>query len=206
VRFRPVPHLPFEHQGQTRPNVLRFGLEHESVVLELSGTGPRSGTLVPLTLATHLEPPELPPFAQLLLDILTRNSTLSIRADEAEESWRVVTPSNHYTTRRILFGGVDWHRPPDRSRRGRTRLERASRPPARQHYRRLVRRCGLFLFRRPLLAFQGRTRRQRGIAQRSRQSAGIRERRRAMMTQALSSGDTALVTGASGGPVQRYQR
>src|SRR5215831_18585104 len=27
VRFRPVPHLPFEHQGQARPNVLRFGLE-----------------------------------------------------------------------------------------------------------------------------------------------------------------------------------
>ena len=92
VHFRPVPHLPFEHQGQARPNVLRFGLEPESVVLELNGTGPRSGTLVPLTLATHLDPSELPPYAQLLLDILTRNSALSIRADEAEESWRVVTP------------------------------------------------------------------------------------------------------------------
>jgi glucose-6-phosphate 1-dehydrogenase len=92
VHFRPVPHLPFEHQGQARPNVLRFGLEPESVVLELNGTGPRPGTLVPLTLATHLGPPELPPYAQLLLDILTRNSALSIRADEAEESWRVVTP------------------------------------------------------------------------------------------------------------------
>jgi glucose-6-phosphate 1-dehydrogenase len=92
VHFRPVPHLPFEPQEQARPNVLRFGLEPESVVLELNGTGPRSGTLVPLTLATHLEPPELPPYAQLLLDILTRNSALSIRADEAEESWRVVTP------------------------------------------------------------------------------------------------------------------
>jgi glucose-6-phosphate 1-dehydrogenase len=92
VRFRPVPHLPFEHQGQARPNVLRFGLEPESVTLELNGTGPRPGTLVPLTLATHLEAAELPPYARLLLDILTRNSALSIRADEAEESWRVVTP------------------------------------------------------------------------------------------------------------------
>jgi glucose-6-phosphate 1-dehydrogenase len=92
VYFRPVPHLPFEHQGQARPNVLRFGLEPESVVLELTGTGPRTDTLVPLTLATHLEPAELPPYAQLLLDILTRHSALSIRADEAEESWRVVTP------------------------------------------------------------------------------------------------------------------
>jgi glucose-6-phosphate 1-dehydrogenase len=92
VHFRPVPHLPFEQQGQARPNVLRFGLEPESVVLELTGTGPRIGTLVPLTLATHLPPAELPPYAQLLLDILRGNSALSIRADEAEESWRVVTP------------------------------------------------------------------------------------------------------------------
>ena len=92
VHFRPVPHLPFEHRGQARPNVLRFGLEPESVALELTGTGPRTDTLVPLTLATHLEPAELPPYARLLLDILTGNSALSIRADEAEESWRVVTP------------------------------------------------------------------------------------------------------------------
>jgi glucose-6-phosphate 1-dehydrogenase len=92
LHFRPVPHLPFEHQGQTRPNVLRFGLEPESVALELTGTGPRTGTLVPLTLATHLAPAELPAYGQLLLDILRGNSALSIRADEAEESWRVVTP------------------------------------------------------------------------------------------------------------------
>jgi len=92
VHFRPVPHLPFDDHEQARPNLLRFGLEPESVVLELTGTGPRTGTLVPLTLATHLAPAELPPYAQLLLDILTGNSALSIRADEAEESWRVVTP------------------------------------------------------------------------------------------------------------------
>jgi glucose-6-phosphate 1-dehydrogenase len=92
VHFRPVPHLPFEHHGQARPNVLRFGLEPESVALELTGTGARADTLAPLTLAAHLEPAELPPYARLLLDVLTGNAALSIRADEAEESWRVVTP------------------------------------------------------------------------------------------------------------------
>jgi glucose-6-phosphate 1-dehydrogenase len=92
VRFRPVPHLPFEHQGQERPNVLRFGLEPESVVLELTGAGARAGTLAPLTLGAHLAAAELPPYAQLLLDILEGRCALSIRADEAEESWRVVTP------------------------------------------------------------------------------------------------------------------
>jgi glucose-6-phosphate 1-dehydrogenase len=92
VHFRPVPHLPFENQGQAKPNVLRFGLEPENVVLELTGTGSRTATLAPLTLATDLVPAELPAYGQLLLDILTGNSALSIQADEAEESWRVVTP------------------------------------------------------------------------------------------------------------------
>ena len=92
VHFRAVPHLPFEHRGQARPNVLRFGLEPENMLLELTGTGPRTGTLMPFTLATHFEPAELPPYGQLLLDILTGSFALSIRADEAEESWRVVTP------------------------------------------------------------------------------------------------------------------
>jgi glucose-6-phosphate 1-dehydrogenase len=92
VHFRPVSHLPLDHQGQALSNVLRLGLEPESVVLELTGTGARTGTLAPLTLATDLAPAELPAYAQLLLDILTNNSALSIRADEAEESWRVVTP------------------------------------------------------------------------------------------------------------------
>ena len=92
VHFRAVPHLPFEHRGQARPNVLRFGLEPENMVLELTGTGPRTGTRMPFSLATQLEPAELPAYGQLLLDILKGNSALSIRADEAEESWRVVTP------------------------------------------------------------------------------------------------------------------
>jgi glucose-6-phosphate 1-dehydrogenase len=53
------------------------------MLAELTGTGRRSGTLAPV---------ELPPNAQLLDDILTRTCALSVRGDEAEESWRVVTP------------------------------------------------------------------------------------------------------------------
>src|SRR5262249_38179336 len=58
VHSRPVPHLPRGMRGDPRPNVLRFGLEPESVVLELSGVGPRTHTLVPLTLSAVLEPAE----------------------------------------------------------------------------------------------------------------------------------------------------
>ncbi len=92
VRFRPVPHLPFGHTGDPLPNVLRFGLDPETLTLELTGTGSRAGTLAPLTMTSRLQPPELPAYGRLLLDVLNGNGALSIRDDEAEESWRVLTP------------------------------------------------------------------------------------------------------------------
>jgi glucose-6-phosphate 1-dehydrogenase len=92
VRFRPVPHLPFGHTGDELPNVLRFGLEPEDVTLHLNGLGAHAHSLVPLTLTTRLDPPELPAYGRLLLDVLTGNAALSIRGDEAEEAWRVVAP------------------------------------------------------------------------------------------------------------------
>jgi hypothetical protein len=72
--------------------LLRFGLKPESVSLHLTGTTTRSNVLSPLTLTATPDPAELPPYGRLLLDVLNGDPTLSIRADEAEESWRVVTP------------------------------------------------------------------------------------------------------------------
>jgi glucose-6-phosphate 1-dehydrogenase len=93
VRFRPVPHLPRGLHGDPQPNVLRFGLDPESVVVEMSGVGAHAHTLVPLSLRAELQPAELPAYGRLLLDVLNRDPALSIRGDEAEESWRVVTPA-----------------------------------------------------------------------------------------------------------------
>jgi glucose-6-phosphate 1-dehydrogenase len=93
VRFRPVPNLPFESSQRSRSNRLRFGLEPEGLSLELTGTGPGAVlSLVPLTLRAEMEPPELPAYGRILLDVLSGNSALSIRADEAEEAWRLLTP------------------------------------------------------------------------------------------------------------------
>jgi glucose-6-phosphate 1-dehydrogenase len=93
VHFRPVPHLPFEPPPGSTRNRLRFGLNPEALALELTGTGPSVElSLVPLTLHAAMAPPELPAYGRILLDVLRGNSALSIRADEAEESWRVVTP------------------------------------------------------------------------------------------------------------------
>jgi glucose-6-phosphate 1-dehydrogenase len=93
VHFRPVPHHPFDQPQGAAPNLLRFGLDPEGLSLELTGTGPGATlSLVPLLLSAELEPPELPAYGRILLDVLRGNSALSIRADEAEEAWRIVTP------------------------------------------------------------------------------------------------------------------
>ncbi|TVZ01460.1 glucose-6-phosphate dehydrogenase [Trebonia kvetii] len=90
VHFREVPQLPAAMHGES--NVLRFGLEPESLHLELTAVTDRLGVLSPLTLTTELLPPSLPAYGQLLLNVLSHDASLSIRGDEAEESWRVVAP------------------------------------------------------------------------------------------------------------------
>jgi glucose-6-phosphate 1-dehydrogenase len=93
VHFRSAPGLPFESSQGSVPNRLRFGLEPEGVTLELTGTGPSVATsLVPLTLRAEMQPAELPAYGRILLDVLRGNSALSIRADEAEHAWQILTP------------------------------------------------------------------------------------------------------------------
>jgi glucose-6-phosphate 1-dehydrogenase len=93
VHFRRVPHLPVDTPQEPPPNRLRFGLEPEDLALELTGVGPHAAfSLVPLTLRARHEPAAVPAYGRLLLDVLNGVTALSIRADEAEESWRVVTP------------------------------------------------------------------------------------------------------------------
>ncbi len=45
-----------------------------------------------MSLVAELESPELPAYGQLLHSVLTGDTALAIRGDEAEESWRVVSP------------------------------------------------------------------------------------------------------------------
>jgi glucose-6-phosphate 1-dehydrogenase len=93
VRFRPVPHHPFDRPHGPSPNLMRFGFEPEGLSLELTGTGPGATlSLVPLVMSAELQPPELPAYARILLDVLGGDTTLSIRGDEAEQAWRIVTP------------------------------------------------------------------------------------------------------------------
>jgi glucose-6-phosphate 1-dehydrogenase len=94
VRFRRVPHLPFGEDAEPAANELRIGLDGPyDFALSLTGraTGPPSH-LAPLTLDADLSAPELPAYSRVLMDVLNGDITRSIRDDEAEQAWRVLTP------------------------------------------------------------------------------------------------------------------
>jgi len=92
VHFWPVPHLAFE-ANDPPPNVLRLLLEPDHLVFGMNLNRP--GAPFPLKrieLGVDFAAQGLPAYARLLLQILEGDCTLSIRDDEAEEPWRVVTP------------------------------------------------------------------------------------------------------------------
>jgi glucose-6-phosphate 1-dehydrogenase len=82
VRFRPAG----DQTGE-----LRIGVDGpDDVRLQVTGGAPESP--VPLTLSATPPGSNLRAYGRVLLDVLNGGSTLSIRGDEAEEAWRVVTP------------------------------------------------------------------------------------------------------------------
>jgi glucose-6-phosphate 1-dehydrogenase len=93
VHFKPVPHLAFGQRTEPRPNVLRLLLNPDRVSLGVSLNGPGDPfDLEPVELGTELAQQEVPAYGRVLLGALEADPTLSIRADEAEESWRIVEP------------------------------------------------------------------------------------------------------------------
>ena len=92
VHFRPVPYVAFGRAEDATPDVLRFGLEPEGMALDLVGTTSRPETLTPIRLTAQIPPDPLPAYSRLLLDVLSGDAILSIRGDEAEEAWHVLTP------------------------------------------------------------------------------------------------------------------
>ena len=94
VYFKPVPHLAFQRAGDPRPNVLRLRLNPDQVALNLNVNGPHDPfDLEQIELSADFAPQEFfAAYERLFLDLLEGNTTLFIRADEAEEAWRVADP------------------------------------------------------------------------------------------------------------------
>ena len=93
VHFHAAEPLPFAPEADVMPNRLLLSMDPDRLELDIALNG--SGDpfrLEPRRLDLELAPQELSAYARLLLDALEGDPSLSIRGDEAEESWRVVEP------------------------------------------------------------------------------------------------------------------
>ena len=94
VHFKSVPHLAFQKAEDPRPNVLRVRLGPDRVTLSLNVNGPHDPfDLEQIELGADFAAQEFfAAYERVFLDLLEGNTTLFVRADEAEEAWRVSEP------------------------------------------------------------------------------------------------------------------
>ena len=91
IHFRPLPRYLLEKWPGVEPNVLRLGLTEPYVRLGTTLNGPdrRAETR---QLEVQSADAQRSAYANLILSMLQNDPTLFIRADEAEESWRIIDP------------------------------------------------------------------------------------------------------------------
>lgn len=93
VRFKPVTHLPPGFRGGEEGAVLRFALGPDRMTLSLNVAGGADPfALERADLEADLGEGALRAYTEVLEGILDADPTLSVRADAAEECWRIVQP------------------------------------------------------------------------------------------------------------------
>lgn len=93
IVFRPTSQLVFGQSGDAPGNRLVLQMDPDRMILDLALNGRGDPfRLEREQLSLELSPQELLPYARLLLDAFEGDPAMSIRGDEAEESWRVVEP------------------------------------------------------------------------------------------------------------------
>lgn len=91
IRFRAASNSPFAEGAE--PNELWIGIDGPTdVSLLVNGAAGRPPAISPLVLTSPSPAAELPPYANVLLDVLRGGSAVSVSGAEAEQSWRIVTP------------------------------------------------------------------------------------------------------------------
>jgi glucose-6-phosphate 1-dehydrogenase len=93
VTFRPAPHLPRGFTGVDAPNQLRIGFGPDTLQFDVDVNGP--GDVLSLdraTLHAELSASELLPYGEVLEGVLNGDPLLSVRADTAEDCWRIIDP------------------------------------------------------------------------------------------------------------------
>ena len=93
LHFRSVPHQAFCQPSKPDQNILRlqFSPDRMSLRININGSQDRFD-LEQVDLEVQLGPECLKAYGSLLIDVLNGDPTFFVRADEAEESWRIVQP------------------------------------------------------------------------------------------------------------------
>ncbi|MEX0789866.1 MAG: glucose-6-phosphate dehydrogenase [Actinomycetota bacterium] len=93
VTLRPTERLPFDQPHDPGPNIVTLSMDPDGVSADfaLNGAGDPF-VLEPAHWELRLAPQQMSAYARLLIDALEGDPSLSIRADEAEECWRIVEP------------------------------------------------------------------------------------------------------------------
>jgi glucose-6-phosphate 1-dehydrogenase len=90
IHFNSGSHAAFD---SVRPNRLRMQFSPERIEFRLNVSGMDEWfSLQEMVLEKELAAQTIPAYGHLLLDIMQGNHALSVRDDEAEESWRIVQP------------------------------------------------------------------------------------------------------------------
>ena len=94
VTFKPVSHLPDGFSGAAgKGSRLRISFTPAVLDMELDVNGPDSiFTLERTELSAPMHKSALTPYGEVLDGILSGNPLVSVRADIAEECWRIVDP------------------------------------------------------------------------------------------------------------------
>jgi glucose-6-phosphate 1-dehydrogenase len=93
ITFKQPKWVPEGLHGFDQPDRLHIGLDPEVLRLDfnINGIGDPS-TVERVGMGVDLEPGDLPAYGQVLAGVLDGDPTLSVRGDQAVQTWRIVEP------------------------------------------------------------------------------------------------------------------
>jgi glucose-6-phosphate 1-dehydrogenase len=93
ITFKQPKWVPEGLHGFEQPDRLQIGLDPEVLRLDfnINGIGDPS-TVERVGMGVDLEPGDLPAYGQVLAGVLDGDPTLSVRGDQAVQTWRIVEP------------------------------------------------------------------------------------------------------------------
>ncbi|MFC7530023.1 glucose-6-phosphate dehydrogenase [Actinoplanes sp. GCM10030250] len=93
ITFKEPRWVPEGLLGYERPDRIHIGLDPEVLRVDFNINGAGDPRVVDrVAMGANLEPGDLPPYGQVLAGVLGGDPTLSVRGDQAVQTWRIMEP------------------------------------------------------------------------------------------------------------------